>query len=158
MADDPRSTGTLHAETQPTTSQQAQFIFDQWDKRARERDVPRLLDLYTNDAVLESPLVPRILDQPGGVVRGTTELERFFTEGGRRRPDELVRWRRDGTYLWDGRILFWEYQRATPDGDQIDIAEVMELANGLIAAHRIYWGWFGTERLITNALQRASAR
>ncbi len=140
MADNPRSpssTGTPRA-AQPTTAEQAQFVFDQWDQRARELDVPGLLDLYTDDAVLESPLVPRILDQPGGVLRGTAELERFFTEGGRRRPDELIRWQRAGTYLWDGRILSWEYQRGTPDGDQVDIAEVMELDNGRIAAHRVY--------------------
>jgi len=136
-----------------STRQQAQFIFDEWDRRARSLDVPSLLDLYDDDAVLESPLVPRILDRPGGVLRGKRELERFFTEGGRRRPNELVRWQRTGAYLWDGRILSWEYQRATPDGDQVDIAEVMELAAGRIAAHRIYWGWFGTEMLIDNALQ-----
>jgi len=140
------------------TPQQARFIFDEWDLRARTLDVPGLLDLYTDDAVLESPLVPRILGRPGGVLRGKAELEHFFTEGGRRRPNELVRWRRTGTYLWDGRILSWEYQRAAPDGDQVDIAEVMELAGGRIAAHRIYWGWFGTEMLIGNALKHTHTR
>jgi hypothetical protein len=31
----------------------------------------------------------------------------------------------------------------------------MELTDGRIAAHRIYWGWFGTEMLINNAVQQA---
>jgi ketosteroid isomerase-like protein len=150
----PGLTGAPAGDARRSTPQQAQFIFEEWDRRARSRDVPGLLDLYTDDAVLESPLVPRSLHRPGGILRGKRELEHFFTEGGRRRPNEVVRWHRTGTYLWDGRILSWEYQRATPDGDQVDIAEVMELAAGRIAAHRIYWGWFGTEMLIHNALQR----
>jgi hypothetical protein len=80
----------------------ARFIFQEWDRRARTRDTPGLLELYTDDAVLESPLVPRI--------------------------------------------------RAAPEGDQVDIAEVMDLRGPRIAVHRIYWGWFGTEMLIANAV------
>ena len=138
-----------------TNREQAKFVFDEWDRRARTRDVAGLLDLYTDDAILESPLVPRILDRTAGVLRGKAELAQFFTEGGRRRPNEFVRWHRSGTYLWDGRTLSWEYLRATPEGDQVDISEVMELADGRIAAHRIYWGWFGIEMLINNAVQHA---
>jgi hypothetical protein len=134
----------------------AQFIFDEWDRRARSRDVEGLLELYADDAVLESPLVPRILDRPSGALHGKAELGQFFAEGGRRRPNDLVRWHRSGDFLWDGHTLSWEYQRATPEGDQVDIAEVMEIVEGHIAAHRIYWGWFGTETLIRNALERAS--
>jgi hypothetical protein len=135
--------------------EQAQFVFDEWDRRAHTLDVAGLLELYSDDAVLESPLVPRVLDRPGGVLRGKSELGRFFTEGGRRRPNEFVRWHRNGSYLWDGHTLSWEYLRATPEGDQVDISEVMELTDGRITAHRIYWGWFGTEMLIKNAVQQA---
>jgi hypothetical protein len=28
--------------------------------------------------------------------------------------------------------------------DQVDLVEVMEIADGLIQHHRIYWAWFGT--------------
>jgi hypothetical protein len=138
-----------------TSREQAQFVFDEWDRRARKLDVAGLVDLYTDDAILESPLVPRILDRSGGILRGKAELARFFTEGGRRRPNEFVRWHRRRTYLWDGLTLSWEYLRATPEGDQVDICEVMELVDGRIAAHRIYWGWFGTEMLINNAVRQA---
>jgi hypothetical protein len=34
---------------------------------------------------------------------------------------------------------------------KVDISKVMELTGGRIAAHRIYWGWFGTELLINYA-------
>jgi hypothetical protein len=54
----------------------------------------------------------------------------------------------------DGKLLMWEYPRATPDGDQMDFTEVMELENGLIRRHRVYWGWFGVRTLTTGSHQR----
>ena len=32
-------------------------------------------------------------------------------------------------------------------GEQMDFVEVMELADGLIHRHRVYWGWFGVKLL-----------
>src|SRR6516165_6417030 len=65
----------------------------------------------------------------------------FFEEGARRLPNALVRWHRTGRWLTDGeRLLVWEYPRQAPDGDQVDIVEVVEIAEGLIQCHRIYWG------------------
>jgi hypothetical protein len=34
-----------------------------------------------------------------------------------------------------------------PDGDQVDLVEVMELNGARISHHRIYWGWFGAPLL-----------
>jgi hypothetical protein len=126
-------------------------IYDIWHERAKGRDVRGLLELYAPDAVLESPLVPRILPGADPVLRGREQIGRFLRTGTERRPNELVRWHRTGEVHWNGRTLMWEYPRATPDGDQVDIVEVMELDSMLIARHRIYWGWFGTELLIANA-------
>ena len=36
----------------------------------------------------------------------------------------------------------WEYPRATPQGDQMELVEVMEVRDGLIQRHRVYWGWY----------------
>ena len=120
-------------------------IFREWHERARALDTQGLLALYSEDAVLESPLVPAILnDKQDGVLRGHDELRRFFDEGGRRRPNELVRWHRTGEWLTDGCcLLVWEYPRQAPDGDQVDLVEFMEIVGGLIAYHRVYWGWKG---------------
>ncbi len=129
-------------------------IFAEWHRAARAADTPALLALYAADAVLESPLVPAILaDRPEGVLRGHAELARFFNEGARRRPNERVRWWRTGQWASLGPLLIWEYPRATPGGEQVDLVEVMEIADGLIRHHRIYWGWFGT-RLLTEAAVR----
>jgi hypothetical protein len=44
-------------------------------------------------------------------------------------------------FFTDGEFLLWEYPRATPNGEQMDLVEVMELRDGLIQHHRVYWGW-----------------
>ncbi len=43
-----------------------------------------------------------------------------------------------------------------PDGEQIDIVEVMEIAEGKIQRHRIYWGWFGVAMLMASATRKAA--
>ena len=49
----------------------------------------------------------------------------------------------------------WEYPRATPDGEQMDFVEVMELnEEGLIQNHRVYWGWYGVGVLSRDAYHR----
>jgi steroid delta-isomerase len=130
-------------------------VYREWHERAKALDTEGLLALYTPDAVLESPLVPAILhDKQDGVLRGHEELRGFFVEGGRRRPNDLVRWYRTGEWLTDGRrLLVWEYPRQAPDGDQVDLVEFMEIVGGLIAYHRIYWGWKGCA-LIAPVLSR----
>ena len=54
----------------------------------------------------------------------------------------------------NGRQLTWEYPRATPRGDQIDLVEVMDIAGGLITHHRVYWGWVGFKTLMAAAAAR----
>ena len=132
-------------------------IYEDWHRYAKERDTEGLLSLYADDAVFESPLVPAILPEIGsGVLRGKDEIERFLREGTQRRPNELVRWYRTGEYLTNGKTLVWEYPRKTPDGEQIDILELMEISDGLIEKHRIYWGWKGCQH-ISEALVRNNA-
>jgi hypothetical protein len=132
-------------------------IHQQWHDRAKSRDTEGLLALYAKEAVLESPLVQAIFDgRESGILRGHREIRPFFEEGARRRPNALVRWHRTGKWLTDGdRLLVWEYPRQAPDGDQVDLVEVMEIAGGLIQHHRIYWGWFGTALLTRGAVDKA---
>lgn len=128
-------------------------IYEKWHKYAKERETKALIELYAEDAVFESPLVPILMNKDSGILRGKTEILAFLNEGTRRRPNELVRWYRTGKYFITGDVLVWEYPRQTPDGEQVDILELMEIRNGLIVNHRIYWGWFGTQMLIKSALK-----
>jgi hypothetical protein len=124
---------------------QCERIFREWDAAARAADVEALLALYADDAQFETALVPVVLpDNKDGVLRGKAELRRFFASSSANRPDETLRWYRTGRWLTDGeRLLAWEYPRSTPHGEQVDVAEFFEIENGLIACHRVYWGWKG---------------
>jgi hypothetical protein len=120
------------------------YIHQEWHRAASTGDAAALIALYADDAVLESPLVPAILDDKrDGILSGKAEIGRFLQAGARSRPIDLVRWHRSDTYLSAGNTLIWEYPRQTPDGDQVEIVEVMEIADALIRYHRIYWGWKG---------------
>lgn len=131
-------------------------IYNDWHEFAKNRDTARLIGLYDDNAVFESPLVPLIMQQQSGILRGKADILAFLEEGTRCRPNELVRWYRNGTHFTTGDTLVWEYPRETPDGDQVDILELMQIAGGKIVHHRIYWGWFGTQMLIRSALNRAA--
>lgn len=127
-----------------------QRIYELWHEYAATRRVDELLQLYTEDATFESPLVPILLHQESGILEGHAEIYRFLQEGTQRRPNELVRWHRTGQYFCKDNTLIWEYPRETPSGNQIDILELMELKAGKIHHHRIYWGWFGVNLLLEN--------
>jgi len=132
-------------------------IHREWDSHAKSLDTDSLVSLYAQDAILETPLVPAIFAGRSGILRGHREIRPFFEEGARRRPNELVRWYRTDNWFTDGkRILVWEYPRQAPDGDQIELMEVMEIEHGLIQHHRIYWGWFGVNQLIQSATAKAT--
>lgn len=117
-------------------------IYHLWDEALARSDANALLELYAPDAILESPLISHLLGTEKGVCRGRQEIKSLFDKLGERKP-ELRRHYRTG-YFTDGKKIVWEYPRATPEGDQMDFVEVMELNDdGLIQAHRVYWGWVG---------------
>ncbi|MDQ6687295.1 MAG: nuclear transport factor 2 family protein [Actinomycetota bacterium] len=135
---------TANQPSHTASAADAAFVYQEWDRRTRAHDIDGLLELYLPDAVLESPLIPRVLDQRSDVLSGHKQMRPFFQRGTDNRPNELVRWHRSRRYQFNGNTLIWEYPRETPDGDQVDLVEVMDLTGPKIAHHRIYWGWLGT--------------
>ena len=120
------------------------YIHREWHRAASTRDTSALIALYAEDAIFESPLVPVIMrEKRDGILTGKLEIGRFLEAGARSRPIDLVRWHRSDTYFSLGETLVWEYPRETPEGDQVEIVEVMKIADRLIRHHRIYWGWKG---------------
>lgn len=120
-------------------------IYREWDARNARSDVEGIVALYAADATFESPLVRRLMQRDQGVLRGHAELREFFTRLAQR-PIRARGYYRKG-YLTDGRVLFWEYPREAPHEEQTDLAEVMEIEDGLIRRHRVYWGWVGFRNL-----------
>ena len=116
-------------------------IYKAWDDALGAKDLDAAVALYASDATIESPLVGHLLGVQSGVRQGHDELRRFIRLVFQRQPAARKRFRTG--YFTDGTKLMWEYPRGTPDGEQMDFVEVMELRGGLIQHHRVYWGWFG---------------
>jgi ketosteroid isomerase-like protein len=133
------------ANVNETTRAIIENIYREWDDALSKLDVDRLLTLYAPDAILESPLVSHLLKTDRGVLHGRDELRGLLEELAKTQP-ETRRFYRKG-YFTDGKTVIWEYPRESPGGDQQDFVEVMEIDNGLIKKHRVYWGWFGVRVL-----------
>lgn len=130
---------------QPDETGPIEHVFQAWDKALGAKDLEASMALYHRDATLESPLVCHLLGTDEGVVRGRDALRSFVELVFAHQPPQRRRHRTG--YLSDGTHLTWEYPRETPDGAQMDIVEVMEIRDGLIQHHRVYWGWFGVSML-----------
>jgi hypothetical protein len=91
-------------------------IYYEWDKALSDNDPDALLRLYAPDAVLESPLIPHLMDSETGVCRGHQELRALFEKLVKRKPPVRQYYRTP--YFTDGKKLMWEYPRATDQGDQ----------------------------------------
>jgi ketosteroid isomerase-like protein len=120
--------------------------YQAWDEALGAKDLDAAMALYKPDATLESPLVCHLLGTDDGVIRGRDRLREFVRQVFEHQPPQRRRFRTG--FLTDGTRLTWEYPRQRPDGEQMDFVEVMELEDGLIAHHRVYWGWFGVGMLL----------
>lgn len=127
---------------------QFQQIYDSWDRALSNNDAEALLELYAPDATLESPLVAHFVGTGKGVLKGHHELRAFFQLLARRNSPLRGHFRT--AFLTDGKNkMIFEYPRWTGERghEQLDIVEVMELRDGLIQYHRVYWGWFAFRAL-----------
>jgi steroid delta-isomerase len=131
------------------TDTQIRHVYEQWHQTILNRDLQGLVALYAADAVFESPAVWVLNRQSDGVLRGRAAIESYFDTFFSKFRRGAADWYRDGTFFSDGKLLTWEYPRATPKGDQTDLVESMDLVGGLIARHRVYWGWVGLKNLMT---------
>ena len=114
-------------------------IYRLWDEALGKKDLEASLALYADDASIESPLVQHLLEIKEGIVQGKDTLRRFIAKVFQTNPAQRKRFKQG--FFTDGRVLTWEYPRLSPEGDQMDLVEVMEIEQGLIKRHRVYWGW-----------------
>ncbi len=120
--------------------QDAERIYKLWDDALGKRDLEASLALYAEDASIESPLVCHLMQTAKGIVQGKENLRTFITMVFQTNPPQRKRFKKG--FFSDGRVLTWEYPRQSPDGDQMELVEVMEIEDGLIKRHRVYWGWY----------------
>ena len=130
----------------------AKRIYHDWDDALGRKALDASIQLYTIDATLESPLVRHLRGGETGIVRGRDDLRKFVETVFDRTPD--IRRRHRTAFFTNGKTLIWEYPRVTPDGEQMDLVEVMDVKDGLIRHHRVYWGWRGVKVLEDDEYRR----
>lgn len=118
----------------------AERICKLWDEALGNKDLEASLALYAGDASIESPLVQHLMKTPSGIVQGKDNLRAFIARVFQTNPPQRKRFKQ--AFFTDGRIVTWEYPRVSPDGDQMELVEIMEIDSGLIQRHRVYWGWY----------------
>jgi uncharacterized protein (TIGR02246 family) len=127
-------------------------VYREWDRAWSNDDLEAMIALYAPDAILESPLVAHLLGTKTGILQGRDQIHALLEKAAPRKPGKRT-FHRIG-YFTNGALLMWEYPRATPDGEQMDFLEVMEIESGLIQKHRVYWGWHGVEVIKSDAYHK----
>jgi hypothetical protein len=87
-----------------------------------------------------------------GILTGKAELRLLIEKVTERKP--FIRKHFKQNFFTDGKTLIFEYPRQTPDGEQMDFMEVMEINDGLIQYHR---GLLGMARLSDYSKEFVSA-
>ena len=120
--------------------QDAERIYRLWDDALGKKDLEASLSLYADDASIESPLVQHLMKTKDGIVQGKERLREFIARVFQTNPPQRKRFKQG--FFTDGHVLTWEYPRSAPDGDQMELVEIIEIEGGLIRRHRVYWGWY----------------
>ena len=131
---------------------QIRHIYEEWHAGINSHDISRVIALYAENATLETPAILAIYPQlEAGILKGRNEIEKFFAKTLNALSKEFRELYRSGLFLSNGKLLTWEYPRKTPTGEQIDLVESMDIEDGLIVYHRVYWGWKGFQALLSAA-------
>ena len=130
------------------------LIYNRFHETIGARDVEGLMQIYGDDAILDSSLVHVLEKDPSGIIQGKQKLRAHFQGFFDAVVPSGKEWFRPDTVLSDGQRLMWEYPSQGPDGDQLDVVESfdLDLEKGLIAYHRVYWGRVG-HKLLTTAFK-----
>ncbi len=146
--------------TAPTASDHdAAFIYREWDARTRAHDIDACWTSTHPTRSSRHRWSRASSTAPAGSSPAETRSGHSSSAAPTTAPTNSSAGTAPGATHFDGQTLMWEYPRAHPDGgDQVDLAEVMDLRGPQIAHHRIYWGWFGTPLLIGVAVVLAEDR
>nr|WP_231748381.1 hypothetical protein [Burkholderia sp. ABCPW 14] len=86
------------------------------------------------------------------MLEGRDRIRARLEKAATRKPDARTRHRVG--YFNDRKRLIRACPRATPTGEQMDFVETMEIENGQIRRHRVYWGWRGVPIIEADAYRK----
>lgn len=109
----------------------------QWFKAFNTHDLEKLLSLYDNEAKHYSPKLKIRMPETNGLVTGKEELRAWWKDAFDRLPS--LNYVITSLTANESRI-FMEYIRKVDGEEDMLIAEILEIRNGLIFASRVYHG------------------
>ncbi|MDB5582357.1 MAG: hypothetical protein JWR80_7533 [Bradyrhizobium sp.] len=137
----------------------ARHIYAEWHAGFTTGDLDRVMALYAEDAVIETPTVLSMYpEMEEGILHGRDAIRALFGRNLTSLQGTFRDLYRSGLYFANGEHLTWEYPRLKPGGGaQVDLFESIDIADGLIAYHRVYWGWRGMKALLDNRASQAGS-
>lgn len=113
------------------------FIAVSWLKAFNSRDLEGILRLYHRDARHYSPKLKFRQPETKGLIIGTDAMRLWWQDA----FDRLPNLRYDvKTITASGERVFMEYERVVPGEETMNVAEVLDVFEGLIVASRVYHG------------------
>ncbi|MBL0339958.1 MAG: nuclear transport factor 2 family protein [Bacteroidetes bacterium] len=112
-------------------------IAKEWLAAFNNKDLEALLKLYNEQAVHFSPKLKIRHPETNGFIKGKAELRNWWQDAFNRLPQLEYR---EQTLTANECRVFMEYTRIVPGEDSINVAEVLEIKDGLIIASRVYHG------------------
>jgi predicted SnoaL-like aldol condensation-catalyzing enzyme len=108
-----------------------------WFAAFNDHNLENLLSLYDDNAQHYSPKLKARRPETRGFVKGKDELREWWRDAFERLPSlkyEVVK------LTADDEQVFMEYTRYVDGEESLSVGEVLEIANGLIIASRVYHG------------------
>ena len=112
-------------------------IARQWLAYFNARDVDGLLSLYAEDAIHTSPKLRDRLPHTRGEVRGVDALRAWWTDAMERLPS--LQYVEQHLTASSTRVVM-EYRRTVDGEDDLLVAEVLEVKDGVIIASHVFHG------------------
>lgn len=108
-----------------------------WLKAFNEHNLENLLALYSDNAEHFSPKLKIRKPETNGLIKGKTAMRIWWKDAFERLP--TLTYKEVSITANDERV-FMEYTRIVSGEENMNVAEVLEIKNGLIAASRVYHG------------------
>ena len=108
-----------------------------WLKAFNEHNLENLLALYSDNAEHFSPKLKIRKPKTNGLIKGKTAMRTWWKDAFERLP--TLTYKELSITANDERV-FMEYTRIVSGEENMNVAEVLEIKNGLIAASKVYHG------------------
>ncbi|MBI4945905.1 MAG: nuclear transport factor 2 family protein [Bacteroidetes bacterium] len=112
-------------------------IAKQWLKAFNEHNLENLLALYGDNAEHFSPKLKIRKPETNGLIKGKAAMHLWWQDAFDRLPTLAYK---EVSITANNERVFMEYTRIVSGEENMNVAEVLEIKNGLIVASRVYHG------------------